>query len=103
MLTRRHLSVIRAALRFWSEEMQPYDAELIAAYCDRTEQDDDFPYPDDANWVFDRVERLELRFMVCSSDQTNSIYGRVYPSAAAIRQAIGTTEADIAAVLILSD
>jgi hypothetical protein len=83
--------------------MQPYDADLIAAYCDRTEQDDDFPDPDDTGWIVDRVERLELRFMVCSSDQTNSIYGRVYPSAAAIRQAIGTTKADITAVLILGD
>lgn len=101
MLTRRHLSVIRAALRFWSEEMQPYDADLIGAYCDRTEQDDDFPGPDDIPWIVDRVERLELRFMVCSSDQTNSVHGRIYPSVAAIRQAIGTTKADIATVLIL--
>ena len=44
MLTRRHMSVIRAALRFWSEEMPPDDQRLIEAYCDRTEVDDDFPY-----------------------------------------------------------
>jgi hypothetical protein len=103
MLTRRHLSVIRAALRFWSEEMQPYDADLIAVYSARSEQDDDFPYSDDVSWIVDNVERLELRFMVCSSDQTRFLHNRIYSSAAAARQAIGTTKADIAAVLVLRD
>ena len=100
MLTRRHLSVIRAALRFWSEEMPPYDQRLIEAYCDRTEVDDDFPYREDVDWIVDNIDRMELRFAVVSVDYSSVIHDRLLDSAVAATQATGTAGAEVAAVVV---
>lgn len=103
MLTRRHLSVIRAALRFWAEEMHPYDGGLIAAYCQRSEQDDDFPDADDVEWMTENIDRLELLFALVSVDHSGVIHDRLFDSAEAAEQARGTTKGDVASVLVLRD
>ena len=103
MLTKRHLSVIRAALRFWSEEMQPFDNELMSAYCDRVDSDDDSPDSEDVEWVTDNIDRLELRFLLIDAVQTSLISERVFRSVAAAQQALGTTKGEVAAMLVLRD
>ena len=102
MLPRRHLSVIRAALRFWSEEMSPYDQRLIEAYCDRPDVDDDFPYREDVDWIAGNIDRMKLRFAVVSVDYSNVIHERLLDSAVAATQAMGTTRAEVAAVLTVN-
>lgn len=103
MLTERHLSVIRAALRFWSEEMQPFDNELMSAYCDRAESDNDFPYSEDVEWITDNIDRLELRFFLIDAVQTSLISDRVFGSVVAAEQALGTTKGEVTAMLVLRD
>ena len=103
MLTRRHLSVIRAALRFWSEEMGPYDQRLMEAYSGRTEADDDFPHPEDVEWIVENAKRLELRVAVVSTDYAKVVHERLLNSAAAAVQAKGTRTARVAAVLFTAE
>ena len=103
MLTQRHLSVIRAALRFWSEEMQPYDSELMSAYCDRAESDDDFPYSEDVQWITDHMDQLDLRFILIDAARSSLISDHVFSSVTAAQQALGTTKGEVAAMLVLRD
>ena len=103
MLTQRRLSVIRAALRFWSEEMHPYDEDLIATYCNRSRSDDEFPHPEDVEWMIDNEHRLRLRFAVISNDQSEVVNGRLFDSAEAVQQEAGPTQTEIAAMLVLSN
>ena len=100
MFTRRHLSVIRAAIRFWSEEMRPYDHDLMAHYCELTETDDDFPHAEDVEWIVENARHLELRFAVVSTDYSNVIHERLLSSAAAAVQAMRKRDAEVALVLV---
>ena len=103
MFTRRHLSVIRAALRFWSEEMGPHGYDQIGNYCELTETDDAFPHAEDVEWIVENARRLELRFAVVSTDYANVIHERLLDSAAAAVQAKGTRNARVAAVLFTAE
>jgi hypothetical protein len=82
--------------------MSPYDQRLIEAYCDRTDVDDDFPYREDVDWIAGNIDRMKLRFAVVSVDYSNVIHERLLDSAVAATQAMGTTRAEVAAVLTVN-
>jgi hypothetical protein len=103
MFTQRHLSVIRAALRFWSEEMGPHGHDQIGQYCELTETGDDFPDAQDVEWIVENAGRLELRFAIVSADSANVVHGRLLDSAVAAVQAKGTRNARVAAILLIAD
>ena len=103
MFTRRHLSVIRAAVRFWSEEMGPHGHDQMGHYCELTETDDDFPHVEDVEWIVENAGSLELRFAVVSTDYAKVVHERLLNSAAAAVQAKGTKNARVAAILLIAD
>lgn len=99
MLTEQHLSVIRAALLFWDEEMSPHDPAIAAPYLDQPVGSGD--------WIKETVALLRqqfavcrLRYVVCSWDgmslQNDQIFGSL-PNA----QMAATGSATVATLILL--
>ena len=97
MLTPSHLAVIRAALKFWDEEMSPHDSGIYAPYFDEPIVTGD--------WIKPAVQSLraqlsscQLRYAACSPDGAALASDKLFESLEKAQAAFPNVQ--IAAVLI---
>lgn len=101
MLTRKGISLIRAALKFFDEEMRPFDPMLVRHYFDR---------PADANLQPGDVERLrallkdcELRYVACDLAGTTVLAHRLRRAPKSASASTKAKRHRLAAVLLFRD
>lgn len=98
MLTRKDVALIRAALKFFSEEMSPFDRQLLKHYFDR---------PSDANIKQSDVDRLralmkdcELRYLACDRAGTTVLELQLRRDAKSALASAKARQQRLAAVLL---
>jgi hypothetical protein len=101
MLTVSHLAVIRAALKFWDEEMSPHDPAIYTGYFDEPIGTGD--------WIKPAVQSLraqlsscQLRYAACSPDGAALASDHLFESVEKTQGAFPAGTVQIAAVLIFA-
>jgi hypothetical protein len=89
MLTTRHLAVIRAALKYWDDEMSPHGAGSFAAYLDEPSLAGDLT-GEDVTHARQQLANCTARYGVCDEAATTLIGGQLF---ATIEEAERTAEA----------
>lgn len=102
-MTPQHQLAIVAALRFWQDEMQPHDADLIASYLPEEVEEEELPGPHDFEWISDNFERFRLRYAALSMDGNRLIYDRLFIEPKGVQQGIGSNEGRVGTLLVLMD
>ncbi|MCA9124840.1 MAG: hypothetical protein H6822_24575 [Planctomycetaceae bacterium] len=89
MLTPRHLAVIRAALKYWDEEMSPHRAGSFAAYLDEPSLAGNLT-SEDVTYARQQLANCTARYAACDEAATTLIGGQLF---ATIVEAERTSEA----------
>ena len=101
MLTTRHLAVIRAALKFWDEEMSPHGTAAFTGYADEPIVGGELT-SSDVTHVRKQLDRIELRYAVCDEDVTELIGGQLFETAEEAESAQHSRVERIVTVLVPS-
>jgi len=64
VLSQAHVTVIRAALKFWQEENGPEAGGLLQTYSEAA--DDDLPSTEQVQWLMDQIGIMQLRYVAIS-------------------------------------
>lgn len=101
-LTPRHVAAIRAALRFWEEEMSSHDADLFSAYLDG-ESPVELPTSDDITWLREHMKRVDIRYAICWTGSLTFADDRLFASIEQAQAALMVAGEPIVPVLVFRD
>lgn len=79
------LMLIRAALRFWRDEMSPHDLRLLPDYFAGEEQQS-LPESVGVTQLLERLENCRIRFVICDPDHEMVLHKQLFDSAANAKQ-----------------
>ena len=77
MLADKHITAIRAALRYWEEEMAPHGSDVIDAYL-AEEAIKKRPCPEDFSNLQQHLANCSIHYVVVNSDLNQIIDGRLH-------------------------
>lgn len=75
--TERDVVLLRAALRYWQDEMAPHDSDMMAAYFE-TDKRDALPGPHECIGLLERLEKCSIRYAVCDADNGTIVENCLY-------------------------
>jgi len=98
LLTKRHLAVIRAALRFFDEEMSPHGPDVSKHYFDEPLESD--LTADEVRQLRELLRICELRYACCDRTGTSLIRQELLTTPEDVRNAMNISFGRIASVLL---
>ena len=101
MLTPSHLTVIRAALKFWDEEMSPHDPGIYTGYFDEPIGTGDWIKPA-VQFLRAQLSSCQWRYVACSPDGAALASDQLFETLEDAQKTFPVHTAQIAAVLIFS-
>lgn len=85
ILNNDELMLIRAALRFWQDEMSPHDLGLAASYF-AAGKSDSLPLDVGMEQLLNRLEACHLRYVIYDPDHEMILHSRLFESAEVAKQ-----------------
>jgi hypothetical protein len=99
LLTHSHLAVIRAALKYWDEEMSPHDPAIYQGYFVEPIGTGEW-IPPAVSFLRSQFSACELRYALCSPDKATILGSQLFQALDEAQNAALSSPADIATVLI---